>query len=49
MSRKGIIVLVIALSMLLVASVALAQPWKCWRGNGGKCSNYKSIYMEMIQ
>jgi hypothetical protein len=35
MSRKGIIVLVIALSMLLVASAVLAQPWKGWRGSGG--------------
>jgi len=27
MSRKGIVGLVVALSMLLVASAALAQPW----------------------
>jgi len=35
MSRKRLIGLVVAVSMLLVASAALAQPWRGWRGSGG--------------
>jgi hypothetical protein len=35
MSRKRLIGLVVAISMLLVASAALAQPWRGWRGSGG--------------
>ncbi len=46
MSRKGIIGLVVALSMLLVTAVAFAQPWKGWRGSGGwgMGSQYNRMY-----
>lgn len=35
MRTKSIIGLLVALFMVLVVSVALAQPWKGWRGSGG--------------
>lgn len=35
MRTKRIIGLLVAVFMVLVASVALAQPWKGWRGSGG--------------
>jgi hypothetical protein len=35
MRTKRIIGLLVAVFMLLVASVAFAQPWKGWRGSGG--------------
>lgn len=35
MRRKSIISLVVAVSLLLTASIALAGPWKGWRGSGG--------------
>ena len=46
MSRKGIVGLVVAVSILLVVSVALAQPWKGWRGSGGwgMGSQYNRMY-----
>ena len=46
MSRKGIISLVVAVAMLLVASMAFAQPWKGWRGSGGwgMGSQYNRMY-----
>ena len=46
MSKKRIIGLVVAVSILLVASVALAQPWKGWRGSGGwgMGSQYNRMY-----
>lgn len=46
MGRKGIICTVVAVSMLLVSSVAFAQPWKGWRGSGGwgMGSQYSRLY-----
>ncbi len=46
MSRKRIIGLVVAVSMLLGASAAFAQPWKGWRGSGGwgMGSQYSRMY-----
>jgi hypothetical protein len=46
MSRKGIIGLVVAVSMILVASASFAQPWKGWRGSGGwgMGSQYNRLY-----
>lgn len=35
MRTKSIIGLLVTLSVLLVVSLALAQPWKGWRGSGG--------------
>jgi len=35
MRTKKIIGLLVVVFMVLVASVALAQPWKGWRGSGG--------------
>jgi hypothetical protein len=35
MRTKRIIGLLVAVFMVFVASVALAQPWKGWRGSGG--------------
>jgi len=35
MRTKRIIGLLVVVFMVLVASVALAQPWKGWRGSGG--------------
>lgn len=35
MRTKSIIGLLVTLSALLVVSLALAQPWKGWRGSGG--------------
>ena len=35
MRTKSIIGLVVAVSMVLTASMALAQPWRGWRGSGG--------------
>lgn len=35
MKTKSIIGLLVTLSVLLVVSLALAQPWKGWRGSGG--------------
>ena len=46
MKTKRIIELAVLVSILLVASVALAQPWKSWKGSGGwgKGSNYQRMY-----
>ena len=46
MRTKRFIGLVVAVSMLLVASAALAQPWKGWRGSGGwgMGSQYNRMY-----
>ena len=35
MIKNKIIVFAIAVSLLLTASIAFAQPWKGWRGSGG--------------
>jgi hypothetical protein len=35
MRRKSIISLVVAVSLLLTVSIALAGPWRGWRGSGG--------------
>ena len=35
MRRKSIISLVVAVSLLLTASIAFAGPWRGWRGSGG--------------
>jgi hypothetical protein len=35
MRTKSIIGLVVAVSMVLTASMVLAQPWRAWRGSGG--------------
>jgi hypothetical protein len=46
MRTKRFIGLVVAVSMLLVASAAFAQPWKGWRGSGGwgMGSQYNRMY-----
>ena len=46
MSRRRIIGLVVAVSLFLVTSAALAQPWKGWRGSGGwgMGSQYNRMY-----
>jgi hypothetical protein len=46
MKTKSIIGLLVALSMVLVVSVALAQPWKGWRGSGGwgMGTQYQGLY-----
>lgn len=35
MRRKSIISVMIAVSLLLIVSIAFAGPWKGWRGSGG--------------
>ncbi len=46
MRTKSLIGLVVAVSMLLTAFTALAQPWKGWRGSGGwgMGSQYQRMY-----
>lgn len=46
MKRKSIISVVVAISLLLTASIALAAPWKSWRGSGGwgMGSQYQRMY-----
>lgn len=46
MKRKSIINIVIAVSLLMVASIAFAGPWKGWRGSGGwgMGSQYNRMY-----
>jgi hypothetical protein len=46
MRTKSIIGLVVAVSMVLTASMALAQPWRGWRGSGGwgMGTNYQRLY-----
>jgi hypothetical protein len=46
MRTKSIIGLLVTLSVLLVVSVAFAQPWKGWRGSGGwgMGSQYQRMY-----
>jgi len=46
MKTKRIIGLAVLVSILLVASVALAQPWKSWKGSSGwgMGSNYQRMY-----
>jgi hypothetical protein len=46
MRRKSIISLVVAVSMILIASIAFAGPWKGWRGSGGwgMGSQYQRMY-----
>ncbi len=46
MRRKGIISLVVAVAVLVTASIAFAGPWKGWRGSGGwgMGSQYNRMY-----
>ncbi len=46
MRRKGIISLVVAAAVLVTASIALAGPWRGWRGSGGwgMGSQYNRMY-----
>lgn len=46
MRRKSIISMLVAVSLLLLASIALAAPWKGWRGSGGwgMGSAYQRMY-----
>jgi hypothetical protein len=46
MRRKSIISLAVAVSLLITASIALAGPWKGWRGSGGwgMGSQYNRMY-----
>jgi hypothetical protein len=46
MRRKSIISLAVAGALLLTASIALAAPWKGWRGSGGwgMGSAYQRMY-----
>ena len=46
MRVKSIIGLLVAISILLTASIALAQPWKGWRGSGGwgMGTQYQKMY-----
>ena len=46
MRVKSIIWLVVAISILLTASIALAQSWKGWRGSGGwgMGTKYQKMY-----
>jgi hypothetical protein len=46
MRRKSIISVMIAVSLLLTVSTALAGPWKGWRGSGGwgMNSSYQRMY-----
>lgn len=46
MRRKSIISLVVAVALLLTASIALAAPWRGWRGSGGwgMGSQYNRLY-----
>jgi hypothetical protein len=46
MRIKSLIGLVVAVSMFLTISIALAQPWKGWRGSGGwgMGSQYQRMY-----
>src|SRR5512143_873322 len=46
MSRKTIISLAVAASILLASSVARAAPWQGWRGSGGwgMGSTYQKMY-----
>lgn len=46
MRRKGIISLVVAVAVLLTASIAFAGPWNGWRGSGGwgMGSQYNRMY-----
>ncbi|MDA8423950.1 MAG: hypothetical protein M0Z89_11510 [Nitrospiraceae bacterium] len=50
MSRKGIIGLIVAVAVLLVASMAFAQPWRGWQGSGGwgMGSQYNRMYNPAI-
>jgi hypothetical protein len=46
MRRKSIISMVVAVAIVLTASVVFAQPWKGWRGSGGwgMGSQYNRLY-----
>jgi len=46
MRRKSIISVVVVVSVLFIASTALAGPWKGWRGSGGwgMGSQYQRMY-----
>jgi hypothetical protein len=46
MRRKSIISVVVVVSVLFIASTALAGPWKGWRGSGGWGigSQYQRMY-----
>jgi hypothetical protein len=46
MRRKRIIRVMIAVSLLLIVSIAFAGPWKGWRGSGGwgMGSQYNRMY-----
>ena len=46
MRQKNIISIVIAVSLLMVASIAFAGPWQGWRGSGGwgMGSQYNRMY-----
>lgn len=46
MRRKNSMSIVIAVSLLVVASIAFAGPWKGWRGSGGwgMGSQYNRMY-----
>ncbi len=46
MKRKSMISIVIAVSLLITASIAFAGPWKGWRGSGGwgMGSQYNRMY-----
>ncbi len=46
MKRKSMISIVIAVSLLVVVSIALAGPWHGWRGSGGwgMGSQYNRMY-----
>lgn len=46
MRSKKVMGLLVVISMLLTASIVLAQPWKGWRGSGGWSmgSQYQRMY-----
>lgn len=46
MRVKSIMGLLVAISIFLTASIALAQPWKGWRGSGGwgMGTQYQKMY-----
>ncbi len=46
MKRKSMISIVIAVSLMMIASMAFAGPWKGWRGSGGwgRGSQYNKMY-----